>query len=144
MSQQPPGAPAAGPAEAGAGYILLVDDEESIVEVIVSLYRDEEGFDVVTARTSQQAVDLAPPVAPAFILLDVNLREETPAAAVATLRAHPALARAPLVLFSGDVRTSDLMAQLGAVEWLRKPYDMADAVELAERLGAVRRHPPRL
>jgi CheY-like chemotaxis protein len=146
MSQQPPGTHAAdpGPGEVQAGYILLVDDEESIVEVIVSLYRDEEGYDVVTARASQQAVALAPPVAPAFILLDVNLREETPGEAVATLRAHPALGSAPLVLFTGDVRTSELMAQLGAVEWLRKPYEMADAVELAERLGAVRRHPPRL
>ncbi|HEV2236081.1 MAG TPA: response regulator [Ktedonobacterales bacterium] len=145
MSQQPPGAHAAdpGPSKARAGYILLVDDEEPSVEVIVSLYQDGEGYEVLTARTSQQAVELAPPEAPAFILLDVNLREESPADAVATLRAHPALARAPLVLFSGDARTSDLMAQLGAVEWLRKPYEMADAVELAERLGAVRRYPPR-
>jgi CheY-like chemotaxis protein len=145
MSQQPPGAhlPDSSLSAPQDGYILLIDDEESIVEVIVSLYQDDEGYEVLTARASKQAVDLAPPVAPAFILLDVNLREETPTEAVATLRAHPALGSTPLVLFTGDSRTSDLMAELGAVEWLRKPYEMADAVELAQRLGAVRRHPPR-
>ena len=145
MSQQPPGAhpPDPSPSAPQDGYILLIDDEESIVEVIVSLYQDDEGYEVLTARASKQAVKLAPPVAPAFILLDVNLREETPTEAVATLRAHPALGSVPLVLFTGDTHTSDLMAKLGAVEWLRKPYEMDDAVELAERLGAVRRHPPR-
>jgi CheY-like chemotaxis protein len=144
MSQQPPGTHPTdpGPATAREGYILLVDDEEAIAEVIVSLYRDDEGYDVLALRTSRQAVEQAPAVTPAFILLDVNLREEAPAEAVATLRTHPALARAPLVLFTADTLTRELLADLGAVEWLRKPFDLADAVELAERLGAVRHHPP--
>jgi CheY-like chemotaxis protein len=145
MGHQPPDnrPPDPGSSVPREGYILLVDDEDSIVDVIVSLYRDDEGYEVLTARASRQAVELAPPIAPAFILLDVNLREETPAEAVAALRAHPALGAAPLVLFSGDARAHDLMAELGAVDWLRKPYEMRDAVELAERLGAVRRSPPR-
>ncbi len=145
MSQQPPGTH---PPEPGAptmqeGYILLVDDEESIADVIVSLYRDDEGYDVLAVRTGHQAVELAPPVVPSFILLDLNLREETPTEALATLRAHPALAQARVVLFTADTLTDETLAQLGAVEWLRKPYDITDALALAERLGAVRRHPPR-
>jgi two-component system, NtrC family, nitrogen regulation response regulator GlnG len=145
MSQQPPGTlpPDPGPADAREGYILLVDDEEAIAEVIVSLYRDDEGYDVLALRTSRQAVEQAPPVAPAFILLDVNLREEAAAAAVVTLRAHPALAHAPLVLFTADTLTRERLAELGAIEWLRKPFDLADAVDLAQRLGAVRHRPPR-
>ena len=145
MSQQPPGAQPSdpGPVMAREGYILLVDDEDAIAEVIVSLYRDDEGYDVLALRSSRQAVEQAPPVTPAFILLDVNLLEEAPAEAVATLRTHPALARAPLVLFTADALTREMVAELGAVEWLRKPFDLTDAVELAERLGAVRHQPRR-
>ena len=145
MSQRPPGTPppdADGPTKQ-EGYILLVDDEVSIADVIVSLYRDDEGYEVLATRTSKQAVELAPPVAPAFILLDVNLHEETPAEAVATLRTHAALARAPLVLFTADPFARVMLTELGAVEWLHKPYDIADALALADRLGAVRYHPPR-
>ena len=144
MSQQPPGVPPEpGPPATRQGYILLVDDEESIAEVIVGLYRDDEGYEVLAARSSKEAIELAPPVAPAFILLDINLHEETPAEALATLRAHPALAEAPLVLFTADALGSAMQAELGAIEWLRKPYDIADALALADRLGAVRQRPSR-
>jgi two-component system nitrogen regulation response regulator GlnG len=144
MSQRPPGTPPdPGSPSTREGYILLVDDEESIAEVIVSLYRDDEGYEVLAARSSEQAIALAPPVPPAFILLDINLHEETPAEAVATLRTHAALAQAPLVLFTADALASAMQAELGAVEWLRKPYDIADALALADRLGAVRQRPSR-
>jgi two-component system nitrogen regulation response regulator NtrX len=50
--------------------ILVVDDEEGIVETLSSILEDE-GYEVVTAASGEQALSLVKEYSPEIILLDV-------------------------------------------------------------------------
>jgi DNA-binding NtrC family response regulator len=52
--------------------ILIVDDESGIVEEVKS-YFEEEGFEVYTADTGKQGLELLEQVKPDILLLDVKL-----------------------------------------------------------------------
>ena len=52
--------------------VLVVDDEEDIQELL-SLNLTREGYDVLTADTGEQALEVAQNKQPALILLDLML-----------------------------------------------------------------------
>ncbi|HKB48941.1 MAG TPA: response regulator [Ktedonobacterales bacterium] len=138
VTENPPLAPAESGA-AGGGYILVVDDEEPILDVLIALYREDEHYEMIPARSVREALALAPNAPPAFVLMDVNLRNESAAEAAQRLRGRPGWNRVPLVVFTAAPQIDELAEQLGAEAYLAKPFNMEDALRLAERFGAVRR-----
>lgn len=132
----PEAAQAAGEAAAGDPYVLVVDDDGGIVRLLVELLR-EEGYATHAASTVSQALGCAPAYPPAVALLDVTLPGEEITAAVARLRARPGWSSVPIVLCSGRETLDAVARGVGAVAYLRKPYDL-DAL-----LALVERHAPR-
>jgi DNA-binding response OmpR family regulator len=114
-----------------AAPILLVEDDARLREFICWALEDE-GFAVESAADGQQAVAWAARRAPALVLLDWGLPLLGGGEVAASLRAVYGIAL-PILLISADGRTAEKARQIGAIEYLHKPFEIDDLI------GAVRR-----
>jgi DNA-binding response OmpR family regulator len=121
--------------EARGQYILLIDDEDTILDVLVTLLHDEEGYVVFAARSGAEALRIAPESAPAFVLLDVTLHGENAEEVVQALRARPGWNAVTLVICSAIPRLHEVARELGAQEQLAKPFDLDELLAVVERYG---------
>ena len=53
-------------------YILIVDDEPQIIQLIV-MYLKREGFQTASARTGAEALSMVAEAPPALVILDIML-----------------------------------------------------------------------
>lgn len=118
------------------GDILVVDDEQSVVEV-VALYLRREGFDVRIAQDGGQALAAVREKLPALIILDVMLPELDGLEIMRRLRTNPDT-DIPVILLTARSQEIDRIygLELGADDYVTKPFSPA---ELISRVKAVLR-----
>ena len=105
--------------------ILIVEDEESVRELLVTILSLDH--QVVQATNATQAIELARLTRPDLVLLDLNLKGHQDGLEVCrTLRSEPdlILAQVPIVMLTGQTQEADIRAALkaGADGYVRKPY----------------------
>lgn len=112
--------------------ILVVDDEEKIVEVVVS-YLEHNGYKVCKAYTGKEALDLFDQERPALILLDLMLPDISGEEICRTLRKK---SRVPIIMLTAKVGEEDLLKGLdiGADDYITKPFSPR---ELVARVAAL-------
>jgi DNA-binding response OmpR family regulator len=122
------------------GDILVVDDEESVVEV-VSLYLRRDGFQVRLASDGRQALDEIQAKLPTLVVLDVMLPELDGLEIMRRLRADPS-SDIPVILLTARSQEVDRIygLELGADDYVTKPFSPA---ELVSRVKAVLRRSQR-
>lgn len=103
--------------------VLVIDDEEDICGLVTEALHDE-GYRVICA-TGSAVLRVAEEQQPAVILLDVGMPVLDGVKLSQLLRAHPRLARTPIVIMSGMEREK-APAPLRYDAWLRKPFDLDD------------------
>lgn len=108
----------AGPGPVGA--VLICDDDPDIVEVLAAML-EAHGYSTLTARTGQQALELATGQAPSLILMDLRMPGMSGWETIAALGANPATAHIPVVILSA--LAPDDYAVPTASAWLTKPVD---------------------
>ncbi|HWQ09728.1 MAG TPA: response regulator, partial [Holophaga sp.] len=113
------------PAEIFTGTVLLVDDEPSILES-TSTALGVMGFNVLTAKDGQEAVDLLAAQAGTvdLVIMDLTMpRMDGGAAFRAMRRLHPSL---PVILCSGYSEQESIQDLLGKnlTAFLQKPYPL--------------------
>jgi two-component system phosphate regulon response regulator PhoB len=121
--------------------ILVVDDEESIVELVrYNLVKD--GYEVRTAGTGEAALAEARREVPDLILLDVMLPGLDGFDVCRVLRSEPATQQVPILMVTARGEEADLVAglEIGADDYLTKPF--APRVLLARVKAALRRSRP--
>jgi CheY-like chemotaxis protein len=116
-------------------YILLIDDEETVLDVLVAFLRDEEGYTVVAARSGAEALDQVPETPPAIIFMDIHLHNEKPEEVAQNLRTRPGWSDAALVVCTAHPNIHDYAKRLGANAYLAKPFDLDDLLDLVTRFG---------
>lgn len=118
------------------GDILVVDDEESVVEV-VSLYLQREGFSVRVARDGRAALHALLKELPALVVLDVMLPELDGLEIMRRLRDDPT-SNVPVIMLTARRQETDRIygLELGADDYVTKPFSPA---ELVSRVKAVLR-----
>jgi Response regulator containing CheY-like receiver, AAA-type ATPase, and DNA-binding domains len=116
-----------------APCIWVVDDDRSVRFVLSTALREAgyavEGFD--SAAAALQALDERP--VPALLFTDVRMPGDDGLVLLEKLKAaHPQL---PVIVMSAytDVASTAGAFRGGAHEFLSKPFDLDDAVELARR-----------
>ncbi len=118
--------------------ILVVDDEPRFVR-LVEANLNSEGFEVIKAKSGQQAVDLAVSEKPDLILLDVMMPEMDGFQACERIRAFSTV---PIIMLTAkgeeDQRVRGL--NIGADDYIVKPFS---ATELLARVRAVLRRAQR-
>jgi two-component system nitrogen regulation response regulator NtrX len=104
--------------------ILIVDDEEPIRRSLAGVLADE-GYEVVTAASGREALDLLPDAQPSLALLDIfmpgmdgietlsRFREARPEMAVIMVTGH------------GGIEEAVKSVKLGAYDFITKPPDSA-------------------
>jgi DNA-binding response OmpR family regulator len=124
-----------------SGDILVVDDEESVVEV-VSLYLRRDGFQVRVATDGRQALQAIQTKLPTLVVLDVMLPELDGLEIMRRLRADPS-SDVPVILLTARSQEVDRIygLELGADDYVTKPFSPA---ELVSRVKAVLRRSQRL
>ena len=113
------------------GTVLVADDDADIVRFVEVNLR-LEGFQVVTARDGQEALDLQPDV----VLLDVLMPRIDGYTVCARLRADQRGAAIPVILLTANFITADqeVARQAGADDFVVKPFD---PYELMARVKAL-------
>ena len=117
-------------------HILVVDDEESLCEIL-RFNLEREGYDVTTADSAEQALtldlerfDLA--------ILDVMMGELSGFSLARIIRSRPSTRNLPVIVLSAKSEESDkiLGLSMGADDYVTKPFSVA---ELSARVRSVLR-----
>ena len=119
---------------AAMARILVVDDEPKIVRLVVD-YLAAAGFDVLTARTGEEALMRARTGAPDLVILDLGLPGLDGLDVTRTLRRN---GEVPIIMLTARVDETDriLGLELGADDYVTKPFSPR---ELVARVRAVLR-----
>jgi two-component system KDP operon response regulator KdpE len=104
--------------------ILIVDDEKPLRR-LVHTSLTSEGYRVLEAETSQQAVELAAQQSPDLVILDLGLPDRDGQTVLRELREW---LRAPIVILSArDQEKQKIMAlDAGADDYLTKPFSTGE------------------
>lgn len=122
----------------GAERILIVEDEPSWVE-LVGFWLKRAGYsNCVSAATGALAIEEASRVPPDVVLLDLVLPDLSGIEVCRQLRSMPALARAPIVLFTSHKREKVMGLESG-VDYFVAKSDQPNEL-LATLSAAVRRN----
>ncbi|WP_169986468.1 MULTISPECIES: response regulator transcription factor [unclassified Microbispora] len=116
------------------GRLLVVDDEPDIRELLSASLR-YAGFEVITAGTGREAVQIAAKVRPDLIVLDVMLPDLDGFAVSDRLQASGR--RVPVLFLTARDATEDKIAGLGCGDdYVTKPFSLE---EVLARIRAVLR-----
>jgi CheY-like chemotaxis protein len=121
--------------------VLVVDDSEPIRDLIV-VNLELEGFEVRTAGDGLEALEVLSDWRPDVVTLDVVMPRLDGLDTLARLRADPATADIPVVLVTGRAQAADRSRgdELGADDYLTKPFEPAELVAVVGRLAEQGRH----
>lgn len=105
--------------------ILLVEDEESLVEVIVMNLKFE-GYDVTVARDGKQAIDMARQARFDLCILDIMLPKIDGFTVCKTLRLEKN--RVPILFLSAKSTGADRVEglKIGGDDYLTKPFNLEE------------------
>jgi DNA-binding response OmpR family regulator len=102
------------------GYkkVLVVDDEPGILKFI-SIGLKSFGYQVITSLNGQEALKLVESEKPDIMLLDVLMPGMNGTEVLKTLRGFSKL---PVIVFSAKSAFGDQVCQLGANDFVAKPF----------------------
>lgn len=110
--------------------ILVVEDDAAIRRLAHDLLVDE-GFEVFTAETGQDGLDLLAECQPDLVLLDLMMPTmDGPTFAREMEQRHHAL---PVVVLSGSREIFETAAELGAAGAILKPFDIDEFVQVVRK-----------
>lgn len=115
--------------------ILLVDDNLHILEA-VELILSTESYTVRSLTKADTIIKVAKEFKPALILLDLLLSGKNGKEVASELKNNPATAHIPIVIISAHPSAEKAAMQVGANEFLAKPFDIADLLTLVEKYTA--------
>jgi signal transduction histidine kinase/DNA-binding response OmpR family regulator len=101
--------------------ILVIDDDKDIRTVITEIL-DQSGYEVFTAASGQQGLDLAAQMLPSLIILDLMMPGMDGWTVLTKLQHKAALADVPVIILSG-ASGLEMAMSLGAAAVLAKPVD---------------------
>jgi signal transduction histidine kinase len=105
--------------------VLVADDEQNAVALLRHIL-ERDGFEVESAGDGISALDKARTLKPDLILMDVQMPRLNGFEVTARLRDDPETARIPVIFVTAAAREPSDVAhglQLGADDYIRKPYD---------------------
>jgi two-component system, OmpR family, alkaline phosphatase synthesis response regulator PhoP len=115
--------------------ILIVDDEPHMLRV-TELSLKKLGFDILTARNGDEAIQIAQRDLPVLIVMDVVMPQKDGLSALKELKALPATAQIPVIMLTtrGQNITRTEAEGLGAALYLTKPFSPSALASEARRI----------
>jgi CheY-like chemotaxis protein len=118
------------------GHRVLAVDDDPVIQRLLEVNLEMEGYEVRLAGDGLQAVDAAREFRPHVILLDVMMPNMDGWEACATIQQDEDLAGTPVVFLSARAQDADIQrgTELGAAAYITKPFDPIDLLELVAEL----------
>jgi len=112
--------------------VLVIDDQLDHIEIVSALLR-REGYQVEASTDARAAVHRAAENPPDLILLDLWMPTVDGFQAAQLLRADPRTQKVPIIFLSacGDAVAEAAGVDLGAVDYLHKPFHAVELLEMA-------------
>jgi CheY-like chemotaxis protein len=114
-----------------AKKILVVDDDESITEVI-QMVLEGEGYEVAISLDGNCIPDF-PNGLPGLILLDILLQSKDGRKLCQQLKSDPKTSHIPVIVLSAHSDGSQAAADSGADGFLEKPFDVDVLINTVEQ-----------
>jgi len=117
-----------------AGKILVVDDEPDILKMVTFRLK-KEGYEVITAKDGQEALDLINRERPDLVLLDLRLPVMDGYEVCKRLKTDKNLKQIPVVFLTASVTSSiaEKVKAFNADSYLIKPFDPVKLLETVKK-----------
>jgi two-component system, OmpR family, alkaline phosphatase synthesis response regulator PhoP len=111
--------------------ILLVDDEPNIV-FMLSHRLKQSGYEVITGKDGQEALDIARKENPGLIILDLMLPKMNGYTVCGLLKRDSNFAKTPVIMLTARAQESDRKQgqEAGADAYVKKPFKSEELLEL--------------
>ena len=105
-------------------HILVVDDEQDICEILQFNF-ESEGFEVSTANSAEEALELLPQVHPDLLLLDVMMDRMSGLEMAQRLRTEGN--QVPIIFLTAKTQERDQLDgfEVGADDYITKPFSFS-------------------
>jgi DNA-binding response OmpR family regulator len=118
--------------------VLVADDDEDILLLVTTRLR-RDGFDIISARSGDEALALVRERRPALAVLDIGMPGLDGVQVLEQIRADDDLRAMLVVLLTAKAQESDVRRgfDAGADAYVKKPFSPADlSARVRELLGA--------
>jgi CheY-like chemotaxis protein len=114
--------------------VLAVDDQNTVL-MLERMMLSSAGFDVVTARDGEEALEKAAAEGPDLILLDVMMPKMDGYATCRALRARPETKSTPILMVTtrSEVNNMQTGFAAGCNEYVTKPFNAVELVSIVQR-----------
>jgi len=103
--------------------VLIVDDEPKIRAILAQFF-ESRGLRILTAETGREALSRLDEAAPDFLLLDIGMPDISGLEVLKTAKARFPSVKVVMVTAFGDDQTIETAAQLGACDYITKPFGL--------------------
>ena len=109
-------------------FTILVVDDDPVIQKLLSVNFEMEGYRVVTASDGEEALDRVLSEAPAVVVLDVMMPKVDGIEVLRRIRANPGTGSTPVLLLSAKAQAQDIEDGMaaGADAYLTKPFEPLD------------------
>jgi two-component system, chemotaxis family, chemotaxis protein CheY len=114
-------------------FRILVVDDDDLIRDCVAYVLEEEGFEVAKAANGQAALEKATSQPPNLILLDMRMPVLDGWGFARKYSEQPG-PRAPIVVMTAATDAGAWAREVGADDFLPKPFDIPDLVDCVTRL----------
>jgi len=110
---------------------ILVVDDDPVIQKLLAVNFEMEGYRVVTAGDGEEALAQVASEQPDAVVLDVMMPKIDGIEVVRRMRADAAAAAIPVLLLSARAQAKDIAEGLdaGADAYMTKPFDPLDLLE---------------
>src|ERR1700723_3354969 len=115
------------PAIPGDRSLLIVEDDKSFLQRLARAM-EGRGFNVTTAESVADGLDLVEKGAPAYAVVDMRLGDGSGLDVISALKRRRPDARGIVLTGYGNIATAVTAVKLGAVDYMSKPADADDVV----------------
>lgn len=107
------------------GARILVADDSVTIQKVVELTFSKEDFQIVPARSGEEAIRKAREVRPDLMLIDLVMPDKSGYEVCEALRKDPLLKDVPIILLTGTFEAFDKSegARVGANDFVTKPFE---------------------
>ena len=117
--------------ETSAKIVLVVDDDDDLSS-LVAVVLEDEGYQVEVAANGVEALDIVRRRLPDLILLDMKM--PVMGGAEFAKEFHDRFDHgSPIVILTASADGSARANEVGAIDWVAKPFDLDDLVLAVER-----------
>lgn len=120
--------------------IVLIVDDESHIRHLTARVLKMAGYQVLEAASGSQALQLVKEARPDLITCDIDMPGMDGFELLKAIKSQPATAQIPVIMLTGIGQRKDAerATELGASDYITKPFSSTNLIETIERQLAIR------